>query len=258
MLLAIDIGNSNIVLSLLDGQDQVQQMLRLRTVPEKSASRYRREIEALVQQEQMDLSQVDGAVICSVVPPLVSVLSAVVRELTGIHPYLVTPTSDTGLTLAIEEPNTLGCDIIAADTAAAEDYPLPVVVFDMGTATTVTVVDADRRYIGGAILPGVKLGLRALFSGTAQLPNVPIQAPPRAICSATIEALQSGAVFGAAAMMDGLVDRFEAELGRPCTVVATGGLSGCIVPFCRRKIIHDEGLLLRGLGKIYRRNQRKA
>ena len=190
-------------------------MLRLRTVPEKSTSRYRREIEALVQQEQMDLSQVDGAVICSVVPALVSVLSAVVRELTGVHPYLVTPTSDTGLTLAIEEPNTLGCDIIAADTAAAEDYPLPVVVFDMGTATTVTVVDADRRYIGGAILPGVKLGLRALFSGTAQLPNVPIQAPPRAICSATIEALQSGAVFGAAAMMDGLVDRFEAELGRP-------------------------------------------
>ena len=254
MLLAIDIGNSNIVLSLLDRQDQVQQMLRLRTVPEKSASRYRREIEALVQQEQMDLSQVDGAVICSVVPALVSVLSAVVRELTGVHPYLVTPTSDTGLTLAIEEPNTLGCDIIAADTAAAEDYPLPVVVFDMGTATTVTVVDADRRYRGGVILAGVKLSLHALFSGTAQLPDIALEAPGKVICSVTEDSLQAGAIYGAAAMADGLLDRMEEELGAPCTAVATGGLAGVITPYCRRDIRRDDSLLLRGLALIWRKN----
>ena len=254
MLLTIDIGNSNIVFSL-SGSERM--LYRLETMPDRSAEEYLPQVAELFSREKVDLSVVDGAVLCSVVPELVPVMSRVTRELTGLTPYVISPASESGLTLAIAEADTLGADILAADAAAAAEYPLPAIIYDMGTATTVTVVDKDRRYIGGAILPGVRLGINALFSGTAQLPSVPVQAPPRAICGTALESIQSGAVFGAAAMMDGLADRFEAELGEKCTLIATGGLAGCIVPHCRRDFIYDESLLLRGMELIYRLNCEK-
>ena len=254
MLLTIDIGNSNIVFSLSGSERKLH---RLETMPDRSAEEYLPQVAELFSREEVDLSVVDGAVLCSVVPELVPVMSRVTRELTGLTPYVISPASESGLTLAIAEADTLGADILAADAAAAAEYPLPAIIYDMGTATTVTVVDKDRRYIGGAILPGVRLGINALFSGTAQLPSVPVQAPPRAICGTALESIQSGAVFGAAAMMDGLADRFEAELGEKCTLIATGGLAGCIVPHCRRDFIYDESLLLRGMELIYRMNCEK-
>lgn len=254
MLLTIDIGNSNIVFSLSGSE---RKLYRLETMPDRSAEEYLPQVAELFSREKVDLSVVDGAVLCSVVPELVPVMSRVTRELTGLTPYFISPASESGLTLAIAEADTLGADILAADAAAAAEYPLPAIIYDMGTATTVTVVDKDRRYIGGAILPGVRLGINALFSGTAQLPSVPVQAPPRAICGTALESIQSGAVFGAAAMMDGLADRFEAELGEKCTLIATGGLAGCIVPHCRRDFIYDESLLLRGMELIYRLNCEK-
>ena len=124
---------------------------------------------------------------------------------------MVGPTTPAGLDIAIEQPETLGVDLLAADAAAAAEYPLPVVVFDFGTATTVTVVDADRRYRGGVILAGVKLSLHALFSGTAQLPDIALEAPGKVICSVTEDSLQAGAIYGTAAMADGLLDRMEEE-----------------------------------------------
>ena len=254
MLLTIDIGNSNIVFSLSGSERKLH---RLETMPDRSAEEYLPQVAELFSREKVDLSVVDGAVLCSVVPELVPVMSRVTRELTGLTPYVISPASESGLTLAIAEADTLGADILAADAAAAAEYPLPAIIYDMGTATTVTVVDKDRRYIGGAILPGVRLGINALFSGTAQLLSVPVQAPPRAICGTALESIQSGAVFGAAAMMDGLADRFEAELGEKCTLIATGGLAGCIVPHCRREFIYDENLLLRGMELIYRMNCEK-
>lgn len=254
MLLTIDIGNSNIVFSLSGSERKLH---RLETMPDRSAEEYLPRVAELFSREKVDLSVVDGAVLCSVVPELVPVMSRVTRELTGLTPYVISPASESGLTLAIAEADTLGADILTADAAAAAEYPLPAIIYDMGTATTVTVVDKDRRYIGGAILPGVRLGINALFSGTAQLPSVPVQAPPRAICGTALESIQSGAVFGAAAMMDGLADRFEAELGEKCTLIATGGLAGCIVPHCRREFIYDESLLLRGMELIYRMNCEK-
>ena len=254
MLLTIDIGNSNIVFSLSGSE---RKLYRLETMPDRSAEEYLPQVAELFSREKVDLSVVDGVVLCSVVPELVPVMSRVTRELTGLTPYVISPASESGLTLAIAEADTLGADILAADAAAAAEYPLPAIIYDMGTATTVTVVDKDRRYIGGAILPGVRLGINALFSGTAQLPSVPVQAPPRAICGTALESIQSGAVFGAAAMMDGLAERFEAELGEKCTLIATGGLAGCIVPHCRRDFIYDESLLLRGMELIYRMNCEK-
>ena len=257
MLLTVDIGNSNIVFGLPEGEGRERRLYRLGTVSERPAEEYFTLADSLFAREGVDLSLVDGAVICSVVPVLVPVLKQVVQRLTGIVPYVINPRSKSGLTLAIPESDTLGSDILAGDAAAAAEYPLPAIIFDMGTATTVTVVDENRRYIGGAILAGVRLGIQALFSGTAQLPSVPIQAPKRAICGTALESIQSGAVFGAAAMMDGLAERFEAELGQKCTLLATGGLAGCIVPHCRREFIYDESLLLRGMELIYGMNCEK-
>lgn len=163
MLLTIDIGNSNIVFGLPAGEGRARRLYRLGTVPERPVEEYFTLAASLFAREGVELGRVDGAVICSVVPVLVPVLSQVVQRLTGITPYIVTSRSKSGLTLAIPEGDTLGNDILAADAAAAAEYPLPAIIFDMGTATTVTVVDQQRRYIGGAILAGVRLGVQALF-----------------------------------------------------------------------------------------------
>lgn len=250
MLLAIDIGNTNVVLALLDAEDRVLEERRAPSKDGWTAEQYAAQIRALLCGRA-----VRGAAVSSVVPELTGVLSAAAREAAGVTALVVNSDSPVGLTLAIEQPETLGADILAADAAAAKEYPLPVIVFDFGTATTVTVVDEQRRYRGGVILPGIKLGMQALFTGTAQLPDIRIEAPAHVICTETVESLQAGAVYGAAAMTDGLVERMESELGRPCAAVVTGGLGRFVVPHCRRRLVYDEHLLLRGLGMIWRRAQ---
>lgn len=244
MLLTADIGNTNIVLALLDEKDRVVSQCRVPSgetlPPEAYDDAIRRVLEGQAAPE--------GAVIGSVVPRLTAETADAIRRVTGLEAFIVGPTTPAGLDIAIEQPETLGVDLLAAE------YPLPVVVFDFGTATTVTVVDADRRYRGGVILAGVKLSLHVLFSGTAQLPDIALEAPGKVICSVTEDSLQAGAIYGAAAMADGLLDRMEEELGAPCTAVATGGLAGVITPYCRRDIRRDDSLLLRGLSLIWRKN----
>ena len=232
MLLAIDIGNTNVVLALLDAEDRVLEERRAPSKDGWTAEQYAAQIRALLCGRA-----VRGAAVSSVVPELTGVLSAAAREAAGVTALVVNSDSPVGLTLAIEQPETLGTDILAADAAAAEE------------------VDEQRRYRGGVILPGIKLGMQALFTGTAQLPDIRIEAPAHVICTETVESLQAGAVYGAAAMTDGLVERMESELGRPCTAVVTGGLGRFVVPHCRRRLVYDEHLLLRGLGMIWRRAQ---
>ena len=244
MLLTADIGNTNIVLALLDHGDRVVSQRRIPSgevlPPEAYDDAIRRVLEGQAAPE--------GAVIGSVVPRLTEETARAIRSVTGLEALVVGPTTPAGLDIAIEQPETLGVDLLAADAAAAAEYPLPVVVFDFGTATTVTVVDRQG-------LAGVKLSLHALFSGTAQLPDIALEAPGKVICSVTEDSLQAGAIYGAAAMADGLLERMEEELGQPCTAVATGGLAGVITPYCRRRIRHDDSLLLRGLALIWRENR---
>ena len=140
--------------------------------------------------------------------------------------------------------------------AAMAEYPLPVVVIDMGTATTITVVDEGNRYIGGAIVPGVALSMNALASGTSLLQKVPIEAPKKAISATTATCMQSGAVFGNAAMLDGMIDRFQQELGKPVSIVATGGMAEKIIPHCVHQISYEENLLMKGLSRIYQKNRK--
>lgn len=162
---------------------------------------------------------------------------------------------DTGLTFAIDAPERLGQDRIADAAAAAAGYPLPCMTVDLGTATTYNVIDAQRRFLGGFIVPGVLTSLRAISARTAQLPPIAPEAPARLIGKNTEECLNSGAVYGTAAMLEGLADRVEAELGAPLTVVATGGLARGIIPCCRRDILFDGDLLFKGLAVLYRRNR---
>jgi len=179
-----------------------------------------------------------------------------VEKTVGCKALVVGTGVKTGLNVMIENPASLGSDIVAASVAAMMEYPQPVIVIDMGTATTITVVDKGNRYIGGVIFPGVALSMNALSSGTSLLQKVPIEAPKKCINSTTTECMQSGAVYGNAAMLDGIIDRFEQELGCKTSKVATGGIAAKIVPHCRNEIVYDENLLLRGLGIIYKKNKR--
>ena len=256
MLLAIDIGNSNVVIGCLNKENKVLRQFRMVTDLKKTEDEYAAGIKTILQYSGLDCRGFEGAIICSVVPPLTEIFRTAVEEITGVHALVVGTGIKTGLNIMIENPGSLGSDIVAASVAAMAEYPLPVIVFDMGTATTITVVDKGNRFIGGAIVPGVALSMNALSSGTSLLQKVPIEAPKRCICTTTTESMQSGAVLGTAAMLDGMIDRFEAELGCKASYVATGGIAAKILPHCRHEIPCDEELLLRGLAIIYYKNKR--
>ncbi|MBR6950934.1 MAG: type III pantothenate kinase [Oscillospiraceae bacterium] len=257
MLLAIDIGNSNVVIGCLDDSLAPVETFRITSDLKKTEYEYGADMKTILEYSHIDLHSFEGAVISSVVPPLTNLFRIAVEKVFGLRPLIVGSGVKTGLNIMIENPASLGSDLVADSVAAMADYPLPVIVLDMGTATTITVVDRRGNYIGGAIVPGVGLSLNALASGTSLLQQVPLEAPKKVINTMTLESMQSGAVFGAASMIDGMIDRFEEELGESCSLVATGGIAGKIVPYCRHKITFDKYLLLRGLGMIYRKNVKK-
>jgi len=255
MLLAIDIGNSNVVIGCLDGDKTVKQF-RMVTDLKKTDDEYAAGMKMILQHNGVDCSTFEGAIICSVVPPLTEIFRNAVKEITGQQALVVGSGIKTGLNIMIENPATLGSDIVAVSVGAMGDYPLPVIVLDMGTATTITVVDKGNKFLGGAIVPGVALSISALSSGTALLQNVQIEAPPKCICTTTTQSMQSGAVFGHASMIDGMIDRFEQELGCKASVVATGGIAAKVIPHCRHEVAYDEDLLLKGLNIIYKKNKK--
>ena len=257
MLLAIDIGNSNVVIGCLDDDLSPVETFRITSDLKKTEYEYGADMKTILEYSHIDLNGFEGAVIASVVPPLTNLFRIAVEKIFGLRPLIVGSGVKTGLNIMIENPASLGSDLVADSVAAMADYPLPVIVLDMGTATTITVVDRHGNYIGGAIVPGVNLSLNALASGTSLLQRVPLEAPKKVINTMTLESMQSGAVFGAASMIDGMIDRFEEELGESCSLVATGGIAGKIVPHCRHNITFDKYLLLRGLGMIYRKNMKK-
>ena len=204
--------------------------------------------------EGIDFRSIDGAILSSVVPQLSLAIKTAVKKLTGLDCIVVGAGIKTGMNVKIDDPGTLAGDLITGAVGAAALYKPPLIVVDMGTATTVVAIDRDGAYIGGAIVPGVKLSYSALASGTSLLPNISIEAPQRCIGTNTVDSMKSGAVFGTAAMIDGMIDRMEAELNMPVTVVATGGLSGSIIPYCRRRIEYEPDLLLKGLAILYQKN----
>jgi type III pantothenate kinase len=255
MILAIDVGNTHIVLGCIEG-DEIRHIARISTNLTQTEYEYAALMRQVLDLGGMPVDAFEGAILSCVVPPLTETLCGAIRRVTGRRALVVGAGLKTGLNILIDNPAQLGSDLVVGAVAALAAYPPPIIIFDMGTATTISVLDADGRFLGGAIVPGVGLSLTALVSATAQLPKVPLEAPRRCISSNTIDCMKSGAVFGAASMVDGMVDRMEEELGRKATLLATGGLAGRIVPHCRHSIVCDDDLLLRGLSILYHKNKR--
>lgn len=257
MLLTIDIGNSNVVIGCLNENNETTCLLRMVTDLKKTEDEYAAGMQTILAHNGIDCHSFEGAIICSVVPPLTEIFRTAVQKLTGHKALVVGAGVKTGLNILIEDPASLGSDLVAAAVAAIDAFPLPAIVIDMGTATTITVIDEGNRFIGGAIIPGVALSMNALSGGTSLLHKVPIEAPKKCISDTTTACMQSGAVYGNAALLDGMIDRFEKELGKKATVVATGGIAAKILPHCNHEIVYDEDLLLKGLGIIYRKNVKR-
>lgn len=253
MILAIDMGNTNTVLGGID-EEQTYFIERITTDRSKTDAEYAVSLKNILEMCRIDVSSIEGAILSSVVPPLNATILSAVEKVTGIRPMLVGSGMKTGLNIHMDNPKTVGSDQIVDAVAASHEHPLPLIVIDMGTATTMCVVDTKNTYIGGIILPGLKVSLDSLSSKTAQLPYISLEVPDRVIGKNTIDCMRAGIIYGNVDMIDGIIDRMEAELGQPATVVATGGLARFITPLCRHKIIWDDALLLKGLLILYRKN----
>ena len=255
MILAIDIGNTNIVMGgFVDGE--LSFVTRIATNPNKTEDEYATKIKSILALHQVDKHDIEGAIISSVVPPLNRVMQKAIKIVYGVEPIMVAPGLKTGINIACDNPSTVGADLIVACVAGHHLYGSPCIIVDMGTATKIMVVDKTGAFIGVSILAGVSISLKALSSGTAQLPQISLEAPKSAIGKNTIDCMQSGAVYGNAAMLDGMIDRFNEELGAELPVIATGGFSSIIVPHCKHDITLDENLLLKGLYILYQKNNK--
>lgn len=256
MILAIDTGNTHIVLGCIDNKGAISHIIRLETNLGKTEYEYASDIKQILELEGVDRYGFDGAIISSSVPPIIEILKRAVKVITGIDAMVVGIGIKTGLDIVLDDPSTIAADLVATAVAAKNEYHLPCVIIDMGTATTVTVVDAKGRYIGGAIMPGVRLSMRALASGTSLLPNIEIVPPSKTIASNTTDCMKSGIIYGSAGALDGILDHYIEELGGSVgSIVATGGLASTICPMCRHEITLDDNLLLKGLYVIYKKNK---
>lgn len=253
MLLTADIGNTNITLGVFN-EDVLVFTARLATDTRLTSDQYAIDIKDILALHDVMFTQIEDAVICSVVPSTGNAVADAVSKLCNIVPLIIGPGVKTGLNIKIDNPAQLGADLVAGAVAAINEYTMPCVIIDMGTATTLSVLDKNGAFLGGSIGAGVRLTLKALTENTAQLPQISITAPTSVIGTNTADCMRSGLVLGTAAMLDGLLDRIEEELGETPTVVATGGLSSQIINFCTRHIIYNENLLLDGLRYIYEKN----
>lgn len=256
MILAVDIGNTNIVLGCIEGEN-ILTIDRLETDIDKTDSEYAVLIRGILEFNNIDLGGFEGAVLSSVVPPINSSIKNAIKKVIGHEALVVGAGVKTGLNILIDNPAQLGSDLAVGAVAALSMYKTPIIVIDMGTATTMTVVTGKADFLGGAIIPGVGVSMSALASSTAQLPDISLEAPAKCIGTNTIDCMKSGAVYGAASMIDGMIDRFEEELGQKTTIVATGGLANSIAPICKHEIHLEPDLLLRGLTIIYNKNKKK-
>jgi len=256
VILGIDMGNTNIVIGCID-DEKIYFIERLSTDKSKTDLEYAMAFKAVLELYRIKTEEIDGAIISSVVPPLVGTIERAVKKIIKKAPYVVGIGIKTGLNIKMDNPGAVGSDMIVDAVAAIKEYELPLIIIDMGTATTMSVVDKEGSYVGGMIAPGVKVSMEALASTAAQLSKVSLEKPDKVIGRNTIDCMRSGLVVGAACMIDGFIERMEEELGYPATIIATGGLAKEVVPLCKKKIIMDDYLLLKGLKIIYDKNKRK-
>ena len=255
MILTIDIGNSNIVLGGVEGKE-ISFEARLRTDATKTSDEYCIDLKMILDVYGVSAANIEGAIIASVVPQVLNSLQTAVKKLTGKTALVVGPGLKTGLNIQIENPAQTGADLVVGCVAALREHKAPMIIIDMGTTTTMIVLDKNSAMIGGCIMPGVKISMDALTDRTALLPGLQLDQPKKAIGRNTIDCMRSGIMMGSACMIDGMIDRMEAELGYETTVIATGGIAKFVLPMCKKKIIYDKDLLVKGLATLYRENKR--
>lgn len=254
MILTIDMGNTNIVIGGIDNK-KTYFVERVTTNHGKTDLEYAVNIKSILEIHGITPSSIEGAILSSVVPPLNSTILSAVEKICGFCPMLVGSGMKTGLNIIMDNPKTVGSDMIVDAVAAVKEYPCPIIVIDMGTATTMSVVDKAGNYIGGVILPGLKVSLDSLSSKAAQLPYISLDVPNKVIGKNTIDCMRAGIMYGNASMIDGIIDRMEAELGMSASIVATGGLAKFVAPLCKHMISYEDDLLLKGLLILYNKNK---
>lgn len=253
MILTIDVGNTHTIIGVYDN-DELVFTARISTDRQKTRDEYSIIIRSVLSLSDKVSENIEGAIISSVVPQVSGLLVDAIKRLYNCKVFVVGPGVKTGLNIKIDNPAQLGADLVCVSVAALKKYPLPSIVFDLGTATTISALTENGDMIGGSILTGVNTALNALAQGTAQLPQISLDGEVSTIGSNTIDSMRSGAVLGNASMIDGMISRYKKILGENTTVIATGGLSKVIVPHCNENIIIDETLLLDGLYAIYKKN----
>jgi len=254
MVLAIDIGNTNIVIGGFE-KDELLFTARVSTNVKRTEDEYSVDFRHILSLHGVTAENITGAIISSVVPPLNTVIKNAVKFIYGVTPLIVGPGVKTGVNIKCDSPSTVGTDIICSCVAVHKKYGDPAVIIDLGTATKLTVVDKNGTFTGVSIAPGVMMGLNALADNTAQLPKVSLDEPMvSAIGKNTADSMRSGVIFGHAAMIDGMIDRISSETGMEYPVYATGGMAGFITVHCMHKITVDDDLVLKGLNIIYSKN----
>lgn len=254
MILAIDIGNTNIVIGVIDST-QTYFVEHITTVLGKTNLEYAITLKSILEVFHIKPAQLEGAIISSVVPPLNRTIMAAIKKITGITAKLVGSGMKTGLNILMDNPKSVGSDMIVNSIGALAEHEPPIIIIEMGTATTMSVIDSGGRYIGGAILPGLHVSMDSMSSKTAQLPRISLDTPKKVIGKNTVDCMRSGIIYGNAAMIDGMLTRIEEELGQPATIIATGGIAKVILPLCSHAIIYDGELLMKGLLTLYEKNK---
>ena len=241
MILAFDVGNTNIVMGVLD-EEKTYFLTRFATDHGKTEAEYAVLVKNILEIKGVAIDDIKGGIISSVVPPMNDILGEVIRLLTGHNALIVGPGLKTGLNIAVGDPSEVGAD------------EAPMLIMDLGTATTITAIGKNKEFLGVIIYPGVKVSYDALVGRTALLSSISYDVPEKVIGTNTRDCMQSGLIYGNAAMLDGLIDRCEKEMGGVKSLIATGGLSSRITPYCTHDIIFDDDLLIDGLRVIYYKN----
>lgn len=254
MLLAIDIGNTNIVVGCIE-DDKIVCEARIATDRTRTSDQYGVEIKNMLEAYGCQLDKVEDCIISSVVPPVFNAVRSGVYKITERQPMVVGHGLKTGLDIRLDNPAQVGSDRIVIAVAALAKRQAPLILIDMGTATTVEVIEPKNKYMGGVIMPGARMSLDALTRNTAQLPGINMDRPGKIIAKNTVDSMRSGIMYGTAAQLDGVIDRIEEELGHPSTIIATGGVAPYVVPLCRHRIALERDLLLQGLNIIYKMNK---
>ena len=253
MILAVDIGNTNIVIGILEGTN-ILNSARLSTDKNKTEMDFLIQFKQMLQVFKINESNIEGSILSSVVPDVTNQIVGAIKSLLEKKPLIVGPGIKTGLSIKIDNPQTLGADRVCDAVCVIEEYKVPAIIIDMGTATTISVVDKNKNHIGGMIIPGIKTSLDSLSNNASQLPYISLDDPKTLIGKNTIDCMKSGIIYGNAALIDGLIDKIREELGNEFVVIATGGFSRLIIPHSKHKIIYDKDLLLKGLYYIYKKN----